>query len=301
MPTSKPASNKERVLDELRLIKPRNSAGRNLSVAITVGVALGVVVIISLLLGSLAWTVLVAGAVGLATWEVCERLRESDWQVPRPVLILGGQLMVWLSAYWGIDGLVMGLAATLMLLLVVRLFLHGMAEAPRNWLRDVAVGVFVVMWIPFFAALAVQLVRMDNPWGVDPRLVIVTFMIGVISNDVGGYAAGVMFGKHPMAPKVSPKKSWEGFGGSLVLATITGALCAIFMLHAPSWQGIVLGIALVISATLGDLMESQFKRDLGIKDMSSILPGHGGLMDRLDGMLPSAAMTWLILQLFSLV
>ena len=301
MPTSKPASNKERVLDELRLIKPRNSAGRNLSVAITVGVALGAVVIISLLLGALAWTVLVAGAVGLATWEVCERLRESDWQVPRPVLILGGQLMVWLSAYWGIDGLVMGLAATLMLLLVVRLFLHGMAEAPRNWLRDVAVGVFVVMWIPFFAALAVQLVRMDNPWGVDPRLVIVTFMIGVISNDVGGYAAGVMFGKHPMAPKVSPKKSWEGFGGSLVLATITGALCAIFMLHAPSWQGIVLGIALVISATLGDLMESQFKRDLGIKDMSSILPGHGGLMDRLDGMLPSAAMTWLILQLFSLV
>jgi len=272
-----------------------------LPVAITVGVALGAVVIIGLLLGALAWTVLVAGAVGLATWEVCERLRESDWQVPRPVLILGGQLMVWLSAYWGIDGLVMGLAATLMLLLVVRLFLHGMAEAPRNWLRDVAVGVFVIMWIPFFAALAVQLVRMDNPWGVDPRLVIVTFMIGVISNDVGGYAAGVMFGKHPMAPKVSPKKSWEGFGGSLVLATITGALCAIFMLHAPWWQGIVLGIALVISATLGDLMESQFKRDLGIKDMSSILPGHGGLMDRLDGMLPSAAMTWLILQLFSLV
>lgn len=301
MPTSKPASNKERVLDELRLIKPRNSAGRNLPVAITVGVALGAVVIIGLLLGALAWTVLVAAAVGLATWEVCERLRESDWQIPRPVLILGGQLMVWLSAYWGIDGLVMGLAATLMLLLVVRLFLHGMAEAPRNWLRDVAVGVFVMMWIPFFAALAVQLVRMDNPWGVDPRLVIVTFMIGVISNDVGGYAAGVMFGKHPMAPKVSPKKSWEGFGGSLVLATITGALCAIFMLHAPWWQGIVLGIALVISATLGDLMESQFKRDLGIKDMSSILPGHGGLMDRLDGMLPSAAMTWLILQLFSLV
>ncbi len=265
MPTSKPASNKERVLDELRLIKPRNSAGRNLPVAITVGVALGAVVIIGLLLGALAWTVLVAAAVGLATWEVCERLRESDWQVPRPVLILGGQLMVWLSAYWGIDGLVMGLTVTLMLLLVTRLFLHGMAEAPRNWLRDVAVGVFVVMWIPFFAALAVQLVHMDNPWGVDPRLVIVTFMIGVISNDVGGYAAGVMFGKHPMAPKVSPKKSWEGFGGSLVLATITGALCAIFMLHAPWWQGIVLGIALVISATLGDLMESQFKRDLGLR------------------------------------
>ncbi|EPD47185.1 phosphatidate cytidylyltransferase [Corynebacterium sp. HFH0082] len=301
MPTSKPASNKERVLDELRLVKPRNSAGRNLPVAIAVGVALGAVVIIGLLLGALAWTVLVAAAVGLATWEVCERLRESDWQVPRPVLILGGQLMVWLSAYWGIDGLVMGLTVTLMLLLVTRLFLHGMAEAPRNWLRDVAVGVFVVMWIPFFAALAVQLVHMDNPWGVDPRLVIVTFMIGVISNDVGGYAAGVMFGKHPMAPKVSPKKSWEGFGGSLVLATITGALCAIFMLQGPWWQGIVLGIALVISATLGDLMESQFKRDLGIKDMSSILPGHGGLMDRLDGMLPSAAMTWLILQLFSLV
>lgn len=292
--------NRDRVLDELR-IKPRNSAGRNLPAAIAVGVALGAVVIICLLMGPTTWNILVALAAALGTWEVCERLRESDWQVPRPVMIVGGQLMVWLSVFWEITGLVLGLTVTMMFLLVTRLFLHGTTESPRNWLRDISVAIFVVAWIPLYASLAVLLAQMENPWGVDPRWVIVTFMLGVVANDVGGYAAGVMFGKHPMAPKVSPKKSWEGFGGSLVLGSVVGVSCAIFLLHAPWWQGIVLGIALVISATLGDLVESQFKRDLGIKDMSNMLPGHGGLMDRLDGMLPSAAMTWVVLQLLSLV
>jgi phosphatidate cytidylyltransferase len=296
-----PTTSRDKVLDDIRHIKPRNSAGRNLPVATGVGVGLGALVITCLLLGTMAWNILIAVAGGLATWEVCERLRESDWQVPRPVMIVGGQLMIWLSVFWDVDGLVMGLAVTLMTLFVTRLFLHGPTESPRNWLRDVSVAVFVMMWIPFCVALGARLAQMENPWGVDPRWVMVTFMLGVVANDVGGYAAGVMFGKHPMAPKVSPKKSWEGFVGSLLLGGITGILTTTYLLHGEWWKGLVLGIALVISATLGDLVESQFKRDLGIKDMSSMLPGHGGLMDRLDGMLPSAAMTWLILQLFSLV
>ena len=102
-----------------------------------------------------------------------------------------------------------------------------------------------------------------------------------------------------MAPAVSPKKSWEGFAGSIIFGMATGALAFQFLLHHNPWVGAVMGLGLVFCATLGDLVESQFKRELGIKDMSRILPGHGGLMDRLDGMLPAAMVTWVALSMLS--
>ena len=120
-------------------------------------------------------------------------------------------------------------------------------------------------------------------------------MLCVVASDVGGYVAGVMFGSHPMAPAVSPNKSWEGFAGSIVFGIITGTLVVHFLIQGPWWMGIIMGGALVVCATMGDLVESQFKRELGIKDMSNLLPGHGGLMDRLDGMLPAAAATYALL------
>jgi len=125
----------------------------------------------------------------------------------------------------------------------------------------------------------------------------VTFMLCVVASDTGGYIAGVMFGSRPMAPAVSPKKSWEGFIGSVIGGVVTGALTVSLLLGEAWWIGALMGLGLVICATLGDLVESQFKRELGIKDMSNLLPGHGGLMDRLDGMLPSAMVTWLVLSI----
>ena len=110
-----------------------------------------------------------------------------------------------------------------------------------------------------------------------------------------------MFGSHPMAPAISPNKSWEGFAGSIVAGSITGILVVTLLIHGPWWMGVVLGIALVICATMGDLVESQFKRELGIKDMSNLLPGHGGIMDRLDGMLPAAAATYILLTTITLM
>lgn len=287
--------NPERLIEELRLPRPRNSAGRNVPVAIAMGVFLGALVIGALFLGALAWYILVSAAALLATGEVLRRLRLSDWMLPRPVILLGGQAIIWLSWPMGVSGIAVGLVATLLLLMVARLFLHGTREAPRNWLRDVGVGSFVIVWIPLCLAFAASLFRMPTPGGVNPAWVIVTFMLCVVANDVGGYAAGVFFGKHPMAPAVSPKKSWEGFAGSIVFGAVVGILGATLLLSAPWWFGLALGILLVVSATLGDLVESQFKRDLGIKDMSAMIPGHGGLMDRLDGMLPAAAMTWMLL------
>ena len=104
----------------------------------------------------------------------------------------------------------------------------------------------------------------------------------MVANDTFGYLVGASLGKHPMAPKISPKKSWEGFAGSIAGATAVGVLAAIFVLDKPWWVGVALAVGMVAAATAGDLSESMVKRELGIKDMSSILPGHGGVMDRLD-------------------
>ena len=127
---------------------------------------------------------------------------------------------------------------------------------------------------------------------------VLLFLVLVVCNDTGGYAAGVLFGRHPMAPKISPKKSWEGLTGSVITAAVAGALWMDLVLHGKPWQGAVLGVAVVASATLGDLCESMIKRDLGIKDMGRLLPGHGGIMDRLDSLLPTAPIVYLLLSAF---
>ncbi|MEZ5097983.1 MAG: phosphatidate cytidylyltransferase, partial [Nocardioides sp.] len=110
-----------------------------------------------------------------------------------------------------------------------------------------------------------------------------------------GYAAGVLFGRHKMAPVISPKKSWEGFAGSALACIAVGWAVVVYLLDGRWWVGVLLGLIAVMMATLGDLVESVIKRDLGIKDMSQIIPGHGGLMDRLDSLLATIAPTWLLL------
>jgi phosphatidate cytidylyltransferase len=121
----------------------------------------------------------------------------------------------------------------------------------------------------------------------------------VVFADTGGYTAGVLFGKHPLAPAISPKKSWEGLGGSLVFGITAAVLSVTFLLGKDWWVGVPLGLLLVITGVLGDLVESQVKRDLGIKDMGTLLPGHGGVMDRIDAMLPSAVAGWIVLTLLA--
>ena len=124
---------------------------------------------------------------------------------------------------------------------------------------------------------------------------IIVFLLVTIASDTGGYVAGVLFGKHPMAPVISPKKSWEGFAGSAASCVVVGWLTVDLLLDGRWWVGVLLGLVAVVMATLGDLCESVIKRDLGIKDMSQIVPGHGGLMDRLDSLLATAAPSWLLL------
>lgn len=267
-----------------------SKAGRNLPAAIGVGVALGALVIVSLFLAPKVWFGIVGAAIAIATWEVAKRLRESDILVPRIPLILGGQAIIWLGWPYGTAGVLGGFAATVLACMVWRLLDQGLHTAPRNYLRDVAITVFVAAWLPLLASFATLMVTHDggNKW-------VFVFMIGVVCSDVGGYTAGVLFGKHPMVPAISPKKSWEGFAGSLVFAIVGSLLTVMLILDANPVVGALLGVVLVLTGTLGDLIESQVKRDLGIKDMGTLLPGHGGIMDRLDSMLPSAFVTWLVL------
>lgn len=279
-------------------LKPKNSAGRDLKAAIGVGVGLGALVLVCIFVIP-GWYPLVAIAVALGTWEVATRLKESeDYRVSPAVLIGGGQLMVWLSWHFGASGVAAGFVTSVLAVMFSRLFVNGRYEAPVNYLRDTSMSVYVLTWIPLFGSFAAMLSRFERD-GIGGSMFIVTFMLCVIASDVGGYAAGVLFGSHPMAPAVSPKKSWEGFAGSVLSGAVVGAVAVHFLLHDALWLGVLLGIGLAICATLGDLVESQFKRELGIKDMSRMLPGHGGLMDRLDGLLPSAMVTWLVLSVIA--
>jgi phosphatidate cytidylyltransferase len=162
-----------------------------------------------------------------------------------------------------------------------------------GYVADVSASVFVTIYLGLLASFATLMLAPDD--GADR---IITFLIMVVCSDTGGYVAGVLFGRHPMAPTISPKKSWEGFAGSVIAAMIGGALTVWLLVGGHWWQGLVTGAAVALVATGGDLAESLMKRDLGVKDMGNLLPGHGGVMDRMDSLLPSAVVTWGLLALF---
>ncbi|MCV7317642.1 phosphatidate cytidylyltransferase [Mycolicibacterium confluentis] len=272
---------------------PKTSrAGRNLPAAIAVGAALGGGLIAILLLAPYIWIGVVAAAIAIATHEVVRRLRDGGYSIPVVPLLVGGQAMIWLTWPFGAAGALGGFGGTVLVCLVWRLLSQGLKSAPENYLRDVAVTVFLAAWIPLFGAFGVLLVYPDDGWAR-----VFCLLLPVVFSDIGGYAAGVLFGKHTMVPAISPKKSWEGFAGSLICGTAMAVVAVAFLLEKPAWVGIPLGIFLVITGTLGDLVESQVKRDLGIKDMGTLLPGHGGIMDRIDSILPSATATWIVLTL----
>lgn len=288
MATEPPASTPDEGREDAPVKKSR--AGRDLPAAIGVGVTLGVAIILTLFFAPKIWYGIVAVAFAIATWEVSKRLRDGGYQVALWPLLIGGQAVIWSGWPWAQTGVLTAFAATVLVLMVWMLLAQGINHAPQNYLKNLAASVFVLAWLPLLASFGAHMVVQDHG-----AARVATLMIVVVCSDVGGYAAGVLFGKHPMAPAISPKKSWEGLCGSLVVGT-TGAICSVvFLLDNAWWIGAILGPVLVVCATLGDLVESQVKRDLGIKDMGTLLPGHGGIMDRLDSLLPSAFIVWAVL------
>ncbi|MGY4652127.1 phosphatidate cytidylyltransferase [Mycobacterium sp. URHB0021] len=274
--------------------KKASRAGRNLPAAIGVGVVLGGIAIGILLFAPIGWLPVLAVAMPIATHEVVRRLREAGYVLPVIPLLVGGQAMIWLTWPFGPAGLLGAYGGTVVVCMVWRLVGQGLREPPQNYLRDISATVLIATWIPLFAGFTALLIFQDHG-GARAFTVIAT----VVFADIGGYVAGVLFGKHLMVPAISPKKSWEGLGGSLLFGVTAAVLIVAFLMGKPAWVGVPLGLMLVITGVLGDLVESQVKRDLGIKDMGTLLPGHGGLMDRIDAMLPSAVAGWIVLTLLA--
>lgn len=266
---------------------PRASrAGRDLRAAIAVGVILGAAIIMSLLMVRQVFIGVVAVAAAVSTVELAGALRRgAGIRVSILPVLVGGQAMVWLSWPFGLRGLLVAFTITTLGCLAWR-FRLGVS----GYLRDVSASVFTAAYVPMFASFGAMLVVPP-----DGGMRALCFMIGVVASDTAGYASGVFLGRHPMAPRVSPKKSWEGFAGSMLAGVVAGALSVTLLLGGQWWVGALFGAAVVCSATIGDLMESLIKRDLGIKDMGHLLPGHGGLMDRMDSLLPSAVVAWMML------
>jgi phosphatidate cytidylyltransferase len=264
-------------------------AGRNLGAAIAVGLGLGVVILASLLVWRPAFLGVLVAAVLVGVVELTRALRAGGFRAPLVPLLVGTLAMEALAWTRGPDGLVVGFLFTVLAVVLWRL-----AGGPVRYLRDAAAGALVALYVPLLAGFAVLLLVPAD--GVARVLV---FIATVVCSDVGGYAAGVLLGKHPMAPSISPKKSWEGMGGSIAACVLVATLVFTLTFHAPWWGGVIFGVAIAVSATIGDLGESLIKRDLGIKDMGTLLPGHGGIMDRLDSLLPSAALAYLLLSILA--
>lgn len=232
------------------------------------------------------WFLLLAVAAMItAVWELGIALRTADIRLPTPPLYLGVVGVIAAGWYAGTGGVVLGLAASLIAVALWR----GVRGAP-GYLADVTAGAFTVGYLLMAGAFATLLLRED-----DGPFRVLAWLLLVVASDVGGYAVGVMVGRHPMAPSVSPKKSWEGFGGSVTMCVLLGVGVVVWALDGAWWAGAVLGVAMAAAATLGDLAESLLKRDIGVKDMGALLPGHGGVMDRLDSIALSAPVAWLLL------
>ncbi|MCX4532318.1 phosphatidate cytidylyltransferase [Streptomyces sp. NPDC002596] len=268
----------------------KKRAGRDLRAAIGVGVGLGAVIVASLFIVKAVFIGVIAIAVVVGLWELTSRLQERKGiKAPLVPLAIGGAAMIVAGYVRGAEGAWVAMALTALAVLVWR-----MTEPPEGYLRDVTAGVFAAFYVPFLATFVAMLLSADD----GPQRVL-TFLLLTVVSDTGAYAVGWRFGKHKLAPRISPGKTREGLFGAVAFAMVAGALCMQFLIDDGTWwQGLLLGLAVAASATLGDLGESMIKRDLGIKDMGTLLPGHGGIMDRLDSLLPTAPVVWLLLVLF---
>ena len=267
---------------------PASRAGRNLPAAIASGVALAVVVVLSLIFVKWLFALVVIATLLVAVHELVGAFQGVGIRIARTPVYAAGALVPAAAYVWGMPALLAGTGIAVLAVLIWRI-----RRGYESYVRDVTASMFIVAYLPLMAGFLMLTLAADN----GPMRVVV-FILLTICNDIGGYATGVLFGKHPIAPQISPKKSWEGFAGSVLLQGVVGVLTFVFLLDAPWWQGLITGLVMTVTATAGDFAESAIKRDLGVKDMGSFLPGHGGMMDRFDSLIPNAFTSWALFTIF---
>jgi len=266
--------------------------GRNLPAAIAVGVVLGGLALLTLLTVKATFLIYMGVALLIGLHELDTAFKTKGIKIPLIPVVAGGAAIV-TCAYWAAGGAVLAaFALTVLGVLIVRMF-----AGTDGYVRDVSAGVFTTAYLGLLGGTVAAMLA-DHNGG--KRVLI--FIVLTICSDIGGYFAGITLtpftGGHKMVPVISPKKTWEGLAGSVFLAVVAGGIMLPTLLHGHWWQGIVIGIAAVAAAVFGDLAESMIKRDLAIKDMGSLLPGHGGILDRIDSLLACAPVVWLLLAIF---
>lgn len=272
--------------------------GRNLIFAIGIGLVAGALVILSLIFIKELFLLFGAALVGFASFELAQAFRQGGRPVPRIPTVIVAVGVVPATFFYGAAGQLVALVVGI-IGIIIWVFVSHVPEQDRSRSRSIRVqtitwSILVQMYVTLLASFAILLLAgHGGEWWV------LGFVIVVVAVDTGAYVSGLTWGKHPMARSISPKKTWEGFAGAALAAFIAAVLVSLFMIHMPVWFGLIMGAVLLLTATMGDLVESLIKRDLGIKDMSSWLPGHGGLLDRLDSILPSAAATYILFLIFT--
>lgn len=275
-------------------VPPASRAGRDLPAAIGVGVALFVAIVGSLEWFHLGFVLLLAATLALGAHEVARALRRVGMHAATWPIVVGAVGIV-IGSYLAAEVPQAGITSNTWLLVstgltVLLALVWRMPGGSDGYVRDAAASLFIIAYVPLLGAFVPLMLA--APDGVHR---VVVYIVCVMASDIGGYGVGVVAGRHQMAPRISPKKTWEGFAGSIGLGIVVGILGATLLLHTHWWVGLLLGVLLVGFGTAGDLVESLVKRDVGIKDMSHILPGHGGVMDRIDSMLLAAPVAWLIM------
>ncbi|MEY4390913.1 MAG: hypothetical protein RLZZ400_656 [Actinomycetota bacterium] len=279
----------------------QNSSGeRNFAKSVIYGLIFGGAFLASILILKEAFIFFIAVVAAAGSWELATALRKAGWYVPRvPVTV--GSLIIMPATYWGGPILQWATVAAIIIALTVWRTVHLLWERRESIeqsflksLRDFSAAAFVVIYLPLMCSFAVLLLKR----GDDGALWVLQFVVPTSMVDTFGYLVGRKLGKTRIAPGVSPKKSLEGLVASIVAGGTASVLLMVFVLKHDWWWGVIVGALIIVAAVMGDLAESLIKRDLGVKDMSSLIPGHGGMMDRLDSMLPAGLVVYIVATLF---
>ena len=243
-------------------------------------------IVVAIIIWAPAWIflLLLAAVVTIAADEFIKMARKSGVPCGRSLTLASVAGLMVAGWLWGLSGLAVVAIAVILLFPTVQL--HH-AEAPIGSLAGVAVGSFVALYLGLTGACFGWLRLWPNEALAVPLLLL--FLGTIWIGDSGAYYVGSRLGRHKMSPKISPNKTWEGLAGGTIASFAAAAILKVVLSVPLAWIHVI-GIAAILAAAgpLGDLIESQFKRDTGVKDSSSLLPGHGGLLDRTDSLVYAA-------------